>query len=101
MSMLLPALIAAVVSGIALRLLSRSGGLPFDRANVRSLHLALFRVAGWPSGSAARRRCLPGNRGSFAAAIVCFFFSRLSRHPRCCGCSYNWRRHRGSQLDAR
>ena len=36
--MLLPALIAAVVSGIALRLLGRAGGLPFDRPNARSLH---------------------------------------------------------------
>jgi UDP-N-acetylmuramyl pentapeptide phosphotransferase/UDP-N-acetylglucosamine-1-phosphate transferase len=38
MSMLLPALIAAVVSGIALRLLGRTGSLPFDRPNARSLH---------------------------------------------------------------
>jgi UDP-GlcNAc:undecaprenyl-phosphate/decaprenyl-phosphate GlcNAc-1-phosphate transferase len=37
MSILLPALIAAVVSGIALRLLGRAG-LPFDRPNERSLH---------------------------------------------------------------
>jgi len=37
MSMLLPALIAAVVSAIALRLLGR-GGLPSDRPNARSLH---------------------------------------------------------------
>lgn len=35
--MLLPAVIAAVVSGIALRLLGRAG-LPFDRPNARSLH---------------------------------------------------------------
>ena len=36
--MLLPALIAVIVSGIALRLLGRAGGLPFDRPNARSLH---------------------------------------------------------------
>jgi UDP-GlcNAc:undecaprenyl-phosphate/decaprenyl-phosphate GlcNAc-1-phosphate transferase len=38
MSMLLPALIAATLSGLALGLLHRAGGLPFDRANPRSLH---------------------------------------------------------------
>ena len=38
MSILLPALIAAAVSGIALGVLTRSGGLPFDRPNARSLH---------------------------------------------------------------
>jgi len=38
MSTLLPALIAAGLSGIVLGLLHRAGGLPFDRANPRSLH---------------------------------------------------------------
>lgn len=36
--MLLPALIAAVVSAVALGVLSRTAALPFDRPNARSLH---------------------------------------------------------------
>ncbi len=81
--MLLPALIAAVVAGIALALLRRIGGLPFDRPNARSLHrgavprgggLAVW--IGWCAGIA----WLPGTRlwllPLAAIAIISFFDDR-------------------------
>jgi len=83
MSMLLPALIAAVVSGIALALLGRTGGLPFDRPNARSLHrgvvprgggLAVW--LGWCAGVV----WLPGGQPWLvplaAIAIVSYFDDR-------------------------
>jgi UDP-N-acetylmuramyl pentapeptide phosphotransferase/UDP-N-acetylglucosamine-1-phosphate transferase len=83
MSMLLPALIAVVVSGIALRLLSRSGGLPFDRANARSLHrgavprgggLAIW--LGWYAGIVWLPGAQPWLFPLAAIVIVSFFDDR-------------------------
>lgn len=81
--MLLPALIAVVVSGIALRLLSRSGGLPFDRANARSLHrgavprgggLAIW--LGWYAGIVWLPGAQPWLFPLAAIVIVSFFDDR-------------------------
>jgi UDP-N-acetylmuramyl pentapeptide phosphotransferase/UDP-N-acetylglucosamine-1-phosphate transferase len=83
MSMLLPALIAAVVSGIALRLLGRTGGLPFDRPNARSLHrdivprgggLAIW--LGWCAGVAWLPGPQPWLFPLLAIIIVSFFDDR-------------------------
>jgi len=78
--MLLPALIAAVVCGIALGLLRRTGGLPFDRPNARSLHRGIVPRGGglavwlgWCAGTA----WLPGEKPwllPLAALVVVFFF---------------------------
>ena len=81
--MLLPALIAAVVSGIALRLLGRTGGLPFDRPNVRSLHrdivprgggLAIW--LGWCAGIVWLPGAQPWLFPLAAIVIVSFFDDR-------------------------
>jgi UDP-GlcNAc:undecaprenyl-phosphate GlcNAc-1-phosphate transferase len=83
MSMLLPALIAAVVSGIALRLLGRTGGLPFDRPNARSLHrgtvprgggLAIW--LGWCAGIVWLPGAQPWLFPLAAIVIVSFFDDR-------------------------
>src|SRR6185436_6235600 len=82
MSMLLPALIAAVVSGIALRLLGRAG-LPFDRPNARSLHrgivprgggLAIW--LGWCAGIIWLPDAQPWIFPLVAIVIVSFFDDR-------------------------
>jgi UDP-N-acetylmuramyl pentapeptide phosphotransferase/UDP-N-acetylglucosamine-1-phosphate transferase len=81
--MLLPALIAAVVSGIALRLLGRTGGLPFDRPNARSLHrdivprgggLAIW--LGWCAGIVWLPGAQPWLLPLAAIVIVSFFDDR-------------------------
>ena len=81
--MLLPALIAAVVSGIALRLLGRAGGLPFDRPNARSLHrgivprgggLAIW--LGWCAGIVWLPGAQPWLLPLAAIVIVSFFDDR-------------------------
>jgi UDP-GlcNAc:undecaprenyl-phosphate GlcNAc-1-phosphate transferase len=83
MSMLLPALIAVVVSGIALRLLGRAGGLPFDRPNPRSLHrdivprgggLAIW--IGWFAGIVWLPDAQPWLLPLAAVVIVSFFDDR-------------------------
>jgi UDP-GlcNAc:undecaprenyl-phosphate GlcNAc-1-phosphate transferase len=83
MSMLLPALIAAFVSGIALRLLGRTGGLPFDRPNARSLHrdvvprgggLAIW--LGWCAGILWLPGAQPWLFPLAAIVIVSFFDDR-------------------------
>ena len=80
--MLLPALIAAVVSGIALHLLGRAG-LPFDRPNARSLHrgivprgggLAIW--LGWCAGIVWLPGVQPWLFPLVAIAIVSFFDDR-------------------------
>lgn len=80
--MLLPALIAAVVSGIALRLLGRAG-LPFDRPNARSLHrdivprgggLAIW--IGWCAGIVWLPNAHPWLWPLAAVVIVSFFDDR-------------------------
>ena len=80
--MLLPALIAAVVSAIALRLLGR-GGLPFDRPNARSLHrdvvprgggLAIW--IGWCAGIFWLPDAQPWLLPLAAVVIVSFFDDR-------------------------
>lgn len=78
--MLLPALIAAVVCAIALGLLRRTGGLPFDRPNARSLHRGIVPRGGglavwlgWYAGTA----WLPGEKPwllPLAALVIVFFF---------------------------
>jgi UDP-N-acetylmuramyl pentapeptide phosphotransferase/UDP-N-acetylglucosamine-1-phosphate transferase len=81
--MLLPALIAVVVSGIALRLLGRAGGLPFDRPNPRSLHrdivprgggLAIW--IGWCAGIVWLPDAQPWLLPLAAVVIVSFFDDR-------------------------
>jgi UDP-GlcNAc:undecaprenyl-phosphate GlcNAc-1-phosphate transferase len=82
MSMLLPALIAAAVSSIALRLLGRAG-LPFDRPNARSLHrdivprgggLAIW--IGWCAGIAWLPDAQPWLWPLAAVVVVSFFDDR-------------------------
>jgi UDP-N-acetylmuramyl pentapeptide phosphotransferase/UDP-N-acetylglucosamine-1-phosphate transferase len=79
MSMLLPALIAAVVSGIALRLLGRAG-LPFDRPNARSLHRGIVPRGGGLAiwlGWCAGILWLPGAQPwlfPLAAIVIVSFF---------------------------
>ena len=83
MAMLSPALIAAVVSAIALRLLGRTGRLPFDRPNARSLHsdivprgggLAVW--LGWCAGTVWLRSDQPWLLPLAAIVIVSFFDDR-------------------------
>ena len=77
--MLLPALIAVVVSGIALRFLSRAG-LPFDRPNARSLHRNIVPRGGGLAiwlGWCAATVWLPGGQPwllPLAAIVVVSFF---------------------------
>jgi UDP-N-acetylmuramyl pentapeptide phosphotransferase/UDP-N-acetylglucosamine-1-phosphate transferase len=87
MSMLLAALIAAVVCGIALGLLRRTAALPFDHPNARSLHhgivprgggLAVW--LGWCAGTA----WLPGEKPwllPLAALVLVFFFDDRNGIP--------------------
>ena len=81
--MLLPALIAVAVSGIALDLLRRTGGLPFDRPNARSLHRGAVQRGGGLAvwlGWCAGVLWLPGTQPWFlplaAIVIVSFFDDR-------------------------
>ena len=80
--MLLPALIAAAVSAIALRLLGRAG-LPFDRPNARSLHrdivprgggLAIW--IGWCAGVFWLPDAQPWLLPLAAVVVVSFFDDR-------------------------
>ena len=78
--MLLPALIAVAVSGIALDLLRRTGGLPFDRSNARSLHRGAVQRGGGLAvwiGWCAGVLWLPGSQPWFlplAAIVIISFF---------------------------
>jgi len=83
MSILLPALIAGVVSGTALRLLGRTGGLPFDRPNARSLHRDIVRRGGglaiwigWCAGTLWLSGAKPWLLPLAAVVIVSFFDDR-------------------------
>ena len=80
MSIVLPALIAAAVSAIALGALSRARSLPFDRPNSRSLHRGPVRRGGglaiwigWCAGTLWLPGLQPWLLPLLAVVIVSFF----------------------------